>query len=591
MLSAVTAAFIVLVHAEFQPNPNDETNALLRIMIQNMHNTTFDGQIPTITPWTGPPRTTVHVQTILVASLCVSLFAAFLAMLGKQWLNRCIPADMPGTIVERCQYRQRKLDGIVDWYFDNVMELLPLMLQVALLLLGCALSRYLWGINTTVASVVIGVTAFGLLFYLFIVVAGAVSVNCPYQTPGANFLRHIPNAPSHIPHILLRIRNILRSIWGRFRRIPSTFHHIWDTFHRVLDTFCHPFHPFVVLHSFLIEVSLCYELLTTMGDGFKTACRSLRGITSKLLVILFWHILSFPIWLIVDLSRIIIWLLIGFSDWVQQSLEPRTERKTEQQAVVHLLNLRCISWALQMSVEEPVRASALEYLATMTLDDCDPIQDAAGWFDCLTRCVKVVNGNAMVAQGLEQLVEKSSLFCLHVLSNLTAMDPMSKTLEDVRRRYTTTFPFRTNFNGLPFSHTLGVIHCVLFPGRTESFGMAFHIESPKPRGPRRPDRQRVQWNDYKPSGDMYCTTFTCALTKLARFEYQRRGHAKVPRWLLRFSLHFLSQDPRPPASVIADSLSIIAIELECDTPNDVAGKQMDQRYVHTNQMAITLILH
>jgi len=145
----VTSAFIIVVHSEFQPNPSDETDALLRTIIHNQDNTAFGGEVPTVGRWTGPPRSTVQVQAILLASLCASLLSAFLAMLGKQWLNRCIPVYTWGTIVERCQYRQRKLDEIVNWYFDYVMESLPLMLQIALLLLGCALSRYLWEINTT----------------------------------------------------------------------------------------------------------------------------------------------------------------------------------------------------------------------------------------------------------------------------------------------------------------------------------------------------------------------------------------------------------------------------------------------------------
>ena len=112
-------------------------------------------------------------------------------MLGKQWLNRYASTELRGTAIERSQNRQRKLDGIVTWYFDYVMESLPLMLQVALLLLGCALSRYLWEINTTVASVVLGVTSAGVISYMFIIVVGTASESCPYQTPGSNVLRYL----------------------------------------------------------------------------------------------------------------------------------------------------------------------------------------------------------------------------------------------------------------------------------------------------------------------------------------------------------------------------------------------------------------
>jgi hypothetical protein len=139
----VASAFIVEVNSNLQPDPNDETAALLRVLIYKIDNTTFGDAVPTLPQWTGPPRAIVHVQIILFASLAISLLSALLAMLGKQWLNRYDTTDMRGTTIERSHNRQQKLDGIVAWYFNYVMESLPLMLQAALLLLGCALSRYL----------------------------------------------------------------------------------------------------------------------------------------------------------------------------------------------------------------------------------------------------------------------------------------------------------------------------------------------------------------------------------------------------------------------------------------------------------------
>ena len=112
-------------------------------------------------------------------------------MLGKRWLNRYESTEVRGSAIERSRNRQRKLDGITAWYFDSVMESLSLMLQVALLLLGCALSRYLWGIDTTVALVVLGITSLGVILLLFIVIAGATTESCPYQTPGSQLLRSL----------------------------------------------------------------------------------------------------------------------------------------------------------------------------------------------------------------------------------------------------------------------------------------------------------------------------------------------------------------------------------------------------------------
>jgi hypothetical protein len=118
----------------------------------------------------------------------MSLLAAFVAMLGKQWLNRYL-RHAGGSMVERCGDRQRKIDGLERWPFRLFIESLPVMLQIALLLLSCGLSRYMWSVNITVARVVISFTVLGVIFYLGIVIAGTSSYECPFQTPASTTLR------------------------------------------------------------------------------------------------------------------------------------------------------------------------------------------------------------------------------------------------------------------------------------------------------------------------------------------------------------------------------------------------------------------
>jgi len=131
LFSAVTSTFITQVQPELRPDPNDGTVALLRVLLHKIGNTTFGGDVPALPQWTCPPRTTAQVQCLLYVSLATSIFPTFLTMLGKQRLNRSV--DMRGSTIERSQDRQRKLDGVIVWYFDHVMESLPLMLQAALL--------------------------------------------------------------------------------------------------------------------------------------------------------------------------------------------------------------------------------------------------------------------------------------------------------------------------------------------------------------------------------------------------------------------------------------------------------------------------
>ena len=79
----MTSAFIIQVHSELQQDPNEETAALLRVLIHQIDNTTFGGDTPPLLQWTGPSRTSVQVECILYASLAASLLSAFLAMLGN----------------------------------------------------------------------------------------------------------------------------------------------------------------------------------------------------------------------------------------------------------------------------------------------------------------------------------------------------------------------------------------------------------------------------------------------------------------------------------------------------------------------------
>ena len=220
---------------------------------------------------------------------------------------------------------------------------------------------------------------------------------------------------------------------------------------------------------------------------------------------------------------------------------------------------------LQTSLDKDVHLSTIEYLTAMTgLADFDPTL-VVDCFNILTSCVKVLNNHAVTTQGLEQLATASATCLLRTFSHLSAMDPMSRVLVDVRQRYSRVFPPWTNFEGLPFFHTLGSIHNLFYP----DYGNLL-----------------FSWDDYRPSSHEHLTV-AHALAELAQFEYRRRERRKVPRWILRFALYTLSQGSLPPTSAVIDCLSIIAIDLDCDV--SCAGVMtLDERYVRALQTLISL---
>ena len=469
-------------------------------------------------------------------------------MLGKQWLNRYASTDVRGTAVERSQNRQRKLDGIVAWYFDPVMELLPLMLQASLLLLGCALSRYLWGVDITVASVVIGVTSSGIILYIFIVVAGAASKSCPYQTPGSHAIRCLrPKVQSVLRSATSLTTSACRGASRKSEtivtiRINARRYHPWWSRGEI-----GPFFRDAVLEIPRAVVNDVYRLgraviltFVTFPAGAYYLCFMIAG-----------SLVSF-------FCRVHHWL---------RGTSSTPERGADHRAIV--LDLRCILWMIQTSLDKAVHLSTLKYLAMMgVLANFNPAL-ATDCFGIFVGCINVENHRVVIVKGLEHLATASATCFLRTLHYISITDPTSSVLIDLRRSYVKVFPFGTDFEGLPFYYAM--------------VGIQAFVDQ-RWRFPR-----RIQWSDYVPSTQEQIPVAR-GVAKVARAEYQKGSRSKVPCRILRFALHSLSLNPPPPTPVVADCLSIIAIDLGCDAP-ETRSTTPDERYVHTSHTQMTIILN
>jgi len=385
-------------------------------------------------------------------------------MLGKQWLKRYASVDMRGSTTKRSQSRQRKLNGIVTWYFDHVMELLPLILQFALLLLGGALSRYLWGIDKTVGSAVLTVVSPGAGFYAFIILAGTASKSCPYQTPGAQVLRYL-------------WRKVTSRVYSRL--------------------------------SLAVKGSLEQHSDTRSGP----------------------------------------------------------EEALDQEATA--LDFGCASWILQTSLHRRTNRLTLRFLLSIIALPGFTTAIVADCFKIFIGCVSVIDEERVVVlRGSEQLAETAATCLFNAISHSLTVDPKSKILKDVQQQYIKTFPHTVNLQTLPFRHTISGVRNLL--NRCDHpRGLGW-----KCVGPSTPEDLSLAHNLVK-------VAWSCC-----------KGSAlgdrkKVPRWVLRFSLHSLLRDPERPASVVADCLMIIAIDLGCDiSERDI--RNPDKRYVYPTQLHSSL---
>ena len=191
LFSAVSSAFVIDTQSKLEPDPNQQSADLLRAILFTLNQSVLPAETVSVPPiHEDPPGEIVTASGLMYASPLISLLAAFVAMLGKQWLNRYL-RNTGGSMMERCGDRQRKCDGLEKWPFHLFVESLPVMLQVSLLLLACGLCRRMWSVNTAIAYILIALTAFGISFYLGIVFAGASSYECPFQTPMSGALRGV----------------------------------------------------------------------------------------------------------------------------------------------------------------------------------------------------------------------------------------------------------------------------------------------------------------------------------------------------------------------------------------------------------------
>ena len=326
-------------------------------------------------------------------------------MLGKQWLSRYDSIDLRGSAIERSQDRQRKLNGINSWYFDQVIESLPLMLQAALLLLGCALSKYLWEINTTVAAVVVGVTSFGVLFYLFILVAGMASLDCPYQTPLSNL-----------------IRRSFRWACNLFIRRA--------TLYSVYSVWC----------------GGCCGV-----SGWGTVCCALL-LPPVLLIALTIDVLQPPFHILVKLARsVYAWYGSPVPGQVLDSW-------------VTELDFHCVSWILRTSSDITIKELAIDFLKTIllpsTLNSSTNATILANSFNIFSSCFVVGNADRIFANGLEHLAGTSAMCVLLTYSSVLTTEPSSAAIGNVRHQYERVFA-NSKMASRPLPVLVRVVHALL----------------------------------------------------------------------------------------------------------------------------------
>ena len=230
-------------------------------------------------------------------------------------------------------------------------------------------SLYFWRINSTIASVVLGATSFGAIFYLFILLAATTSVSCRYQTPGSRSLRSTASV------VLAAV-----SSCGRVIERSRT--------------------------AIMLRLNMEYYQPLRSRNQIKSFSKDILYETPSALAVDTFRLLRAAPWPLV--AR-----FLGAYAWLLGTIFKGSGQVPDGKTTV--LDSQCISWILRTSPYKGVHQVTLKYFTTIiTLEGLDPTL-VADCFNVLIGCVKVVDSDIVITPELEHfaVVSAVGLLCSH----------------------------------------------------------------------------------------------------------------------------------------------------------------------------------
>lgn len=196
-------AFTIESYQWLQDDPNDAIISLLSELVQT------PGRTHSVPAPTGlPDAVTVRINAYWFLSLTLSLSAALVAILCKQWIREF---ERHGNQSHR-QYisvRQTKLEGFEGWGVASTVTVIPLLLQSALGLFALGLIELLLKLHLTVAIVFLIPTTAAFVFYTLTTLLPALQYMCNPFGKG----RFFSQCPFKSPQSLIAIRTLL-PLWS-----------------------------------------------------------------------------------------------------------------------------------------------------------------------------------------------------------------------------------------------------------------------------------------------------------------------------------------------------------------------------------------
>ncbi|KAH9918071.1 uncharacterized protein B0H18DRAFT_1123234 [Fomitopsis serialis] len=135
-----------------------------------------------------PSTAAVVINALWFLALVLSLAAASIGISAKQWLSHYMVPNTV-TVIQRLRVWHLRHQSFQRWHVPEIIEVLPLLLQLSLAAFLTGIAILLWTLHRAVAAIVIAPMGTLLLFTIWTVITPSiVNPGCPYKSPQARWI-------------------------------------------------------------------------------------------------------------------------------------------------------------------------------------------------------------------------------------------------------------------------------------------------------------------------------------------------------------------------------------------------------------------
>ncbi|KAK0489959.1 hypothetical protein EDD18DRAFT_561564 [Armillaria luteobubalina] len=233
LFSAVLTTFVVQTSQNMQP---DYSQASTFLLLEILKATALNGSQTAIpsspTDLFSPSRSDEWLNSLWFVSLTLSLIAALVAVLIKQWLHQYVAVVSDSSARDRARIRHMRFAGLQTWQVPVIIELLPVLLHVSLALFFAGLAIFLFSLNMKVAWLVSIISAATYMTYVITLILPLVYPYCPYKVPLTLYAHRLYQLTSD--YLTLRIALVVhypyRHLFHRNSCLHLSKYHKWHEY-------------------------------------------------------------------------------------------------------------------------------------------------------------------------------------------------------------------------------------------------------------------------------------------------------------------------------------------------------------------------